>query len=70
MRALDIENVEETILNNPNAYLVVRDLEEPGFLGTYFSGKYPETELVCQEVRSVGGRSYYLYRPEKTESEE
>lgn len=70
MRALDIENVEETILNNPNAYLVVRDLEEPGFLGTYFSGKYPETELVCQEVRSIGGRNYYLYRPEKTGREE
>ncbi len=70
MRALGIENVEETILKNPNAYLVVRDLEDPGFLGSYFSGKYPGTELVCQEVRSVGGRSYYLYQPEKTEGEQ
>ena len=65
MRALGIENVEQTILENPNAYLVVRDIEDPGFLGTYFAHKYPGVDLVCREVKNLGDRSYYLYQAEE-----
>lgn len=65
MKALGIENVEKTVLENPNAFIVVRDVEDPGFLDTYFSYKYPGTKLVCQGVKCIGDRNYYLYRPEK-----
>ena len=63
-QVLGIADVEETILMNPNAYLVVRDLDEPGFLNTYFSHKYPEIKLVCQETLEIKNRIYYLYQPE------
>lgn len=66
MKALGIEHVEQAILENPNAYLVVRDVEEPGFIETYFTHKYPKMELVCKEVKNLGGRSYYLYQVEET----
>ena len=62
MEALGIQDVEETILQNPNAYLVVRDVEDPGFLGDYFQEKYPGCTLVCQRTETVGGRNYYLYQ--------
>lgn len=67
MKALGIEHVEQTILEDSNAYLVVRDIEDSGFLGTYFAHKYPGMELVCKEVKNLGDRSYYLYRPEAAE---
>lgn len=67
MKALGVEHVERTILEDPNACLVVRDIEDSGFLGTYFAHKYPGTELVCKEVKNVGDRNYYLYRPEAAE---
>ena len=62
MEALGIQDVEGTILQNPNAYLVVRDVEDPGFLGDYFQEKYPGYTLVCQRAETVGGRNYYLYQ--------
>lgn len=67
MKALGIEHVEQTILEDSNAYLVVRDIEDSGFLGAYFAHKYPGMELVCKEVKNLGDRSYYLYRPEAAE---
>lgn len=62
MEELGIQNVEETILQDPNAYLVVRDVEDPGFLGDYFQEKYPGYTLVCRRTEVVGGRNYYLYQ--------
>ncbi len=67
LEALGIETVEKTILEDPNTFLVVRDIEDPGFLGTYFSYKYPDMILVCQGMECIGDRNYYLYRPEKRE---
>lgn len=65
---LGVTSVEQTILENPNAYLVVRDIADPGFLESYFTGKYPDRELVLAETRETGGRLYYLYQlQEKTE---
>ncbi len=60
--ALGIENVKQTILTDPNAYLVVRDIEDPGFFGTYFQHRYPGSTLVLQTVKCVEGRNYYLYQ--------
>lgn len=60
--ALGIENVEETILTNPNAYLVVRDVEDTGFLGSYFAYKHPDYSLVLRDVKVIENRNYYLYR--------
>ena len=54
--------MEETILNNPNAYLVVREAEDPGFLGSYFAYKYPEYALVVRDVKVIEDRYYYLYQ--------
>ena len=62
MEELGIQNVEKTILQDPNAYLVVRDVEDPGFLGDYFQEKYPGYTLVCRRTEVVGGRNYYLYQ--------
>ena len=59
---LGIDSVEETILYNPNAYLVVRDIDAPGFLADYFEEKYSGVSLVCTETENVGGRDYYLYQ--------
>lgn len=59
---LGIEDVEETILSNPDAFLVVRDVEDPGFLGSYFSYKYPEYSLVLRDVKVIEDRYYYLYQ--------
>jgi len=61
-RMLEIENVEMTILNNPNAFLVVRDVQDPGFYAAYFENKYPGAELVCRDVKVIEGRNYYLYQ--------
>ncbi len=61
-QTLGIENVEETVLNNPNAYLVVREAEDPGFLGSYFAYKYPEYALVVRDVKVIEDRYYYLYQ--------
>ena len=66
MRRLGIENVEETILNHPRAYLVVRDVEDPGFLGDYFEEKYPGCSLVCRDTVTVEGRNYFLYQVSKS----
>ena len=60
--ALDIQSVEQTLLENPHAYLVVRDVADPGFLESYFTGKYPDRELILAEIRETGGRLYYLYQ--------
>ena len=60
--ALDIQSVEQTLLENPHAYLVVRDVADPGFLESYFTEKYPERELMLAETRETGGRLYYLYQ--------
>lgn len=61
-QALGIENVEIELLENPNAYLVVRDVEEPGFYASYFGQKYPGCELVCRERKVIEDRTYYLYQ--------
>lgn len=63
--SLGISTVEECILTNPNAYLVVRDVEEPGFYDSYFTYKYPECELVCRECREIKGQNYYLYQVQR-----
>ena len=60
-----IENVEEAILNDPRVYLVIRDVENPMFYGTYFPHKYPGAELICREEKVVNGRSYYLYQVQR-----
>lgn len=62
LETLGIENVEETILTNPNAFLVVRDVEDTGFLGSYFAYKYPELSLVLRDVKVIEDRYYYLYQ--------
>lgn len=62
MKKLGIQNVEDTILHNPNAYLVVRDVENPGFLKDYFEEKYPQCSLVMRRSETVGGRTYFLYQ--------
>lgn len=61
-KALGIENVEDTILTDPNAYLVVRDVEDTGFLGSYFAYKYPKLSLVLKDVKVIEDRYYYLYQ--------
>ena len=63
--ALGIENAEETILTNPNAYLVVRDVEDTGFLGSYFAYKYPKLSLVLRDVKVIEDRYYYLYQVQR-----
>ena len=60
--ALGIKNVEQTILENPNAYLVVKDAEDPGFLADYFETRYSGCTLVSAGVEAVGGRNYFLYQ--------
>lgn len=68
LEKLGITSVEQTIVEDPHAYLVVRDVEDPGFLESYFTEKYPDKELVLTETRKTGGRLYYLYQvQEKTE---
>ena len=64
-RAYGIENVEEAILQDPRVYLVVRDIEDPMFYGSYFPHKYPGAELICREEKVVNGRSYYLYQVQR-----
>lgn len=60
--ALGIEQAEKTIKENPKAYLVVRDMPEPGFLKSYFEVKYPGTQLACAEEKVIQGRTYYFYQ--------
>lgn len=62
MKNLGIDDVEETIVSNPDAFLVVRDVEDPGFLGSYFAYKYPEYSLELREVKMIEDRCYYLYQ--------
>ena len=59
---LGIEDVEETIVTNPNAFLVVRDVEALGFLESYFLYKYPECSLALRETKMIEDRCYYLYQ--------
>ena len=61
-QALGIEKAETELLENPNAYLVVRDVEDPGFYKGYFEEKYPGCELVCREIKVIEDRTYYLYQ--------
>jgi hypothetical protein len=70
LEALGIGNVEETLLTNSNAYLVVRDTQDTGFLGTYFAYKYPGSSLICRDVKVIEERSYYLYQVELPEGEQ
>lgn len=63
-QALGIENVEMELLHNPEAYLVVRDVEDPGFYSSYFEQKYPGCELVCRDAEEIENRVYYLYQIE------
>ena len=65
--ALGIRNIEETILTDPNAYLVIRDTEDTGFLGDYFEEKYPGCVLKPCGMKTIEGRNYYLYQPEMEE---
>ena len=65
--ALGIRDIEETILTDPNAYLVIRDTEDTGFLGDYFEEKYPGCVLKPCGIKTVEGRNYYLYQPEMEE---
>lgn len=62
LKKLGIHDVEDTILHNPNAYLVVRDIENPGFLKDYFEEKYPQYSLVMRTSETVEGRIYFLYQ--------
>ncbi len=62
LRALGIESVEETILQDESIYLVVRDVEEPGFLASWLAWRAPEKVLALSETREIEGRSYYLYQ--------
>lgn len=62
LKKLGIQDVEDTILHNPNAYLVVRDVENPGFLKDYFEEKYPQYSLVMRTSETVEGRIYFLYQ--------
>lgn len=59
---LGIEKAETELLENLNAYLVVRDVEDPGFYKGYFEEKYPGCELVCREIKVIEDRTYYLYQ--------
>ncbi len=63
--SLGITNAEETILTDPNAYLVVRNEQEPGFYEGYFAEKYPGCRLVCCESREINGREYYFYQVQR-----
>lgn len=65
--ALGIRNMEETILTDPDAFLVIRDTEDTGFLGDYFEEKYPGCVLKPCGIKTVEGRNYYLYQPETEE---
>ncbi len=63
--SLGISDVEQTIVTDPGAYLVVWDKEEPGFYETYFTARYPESRMVLSEVREIAGRKYYLYQVQR-----
>ena len=60
--ALGIDSVEQTLLTDQNAYLVVRDVEEPGFFASWLAWKRPEAELTETESREIDGRRYYFYQ--------
>ena len=60
--ALGIDSVEQTLLTDQNAYLVVRDVEEPGFFASWLAWKRPEAELTETESREIDGRMYYFYQ--------
>ena len=60
--ALGIDSVEQTLLTEQNAYLVVRDVEEPGFFASWLAWKRPEAELTEEESREIDGRMYYFYQ--------
>ena len=60
--ALGIDSVEQTLLTEQNAYLVVRDVEEPGFFASWLAWKRPEAELTEKESREIDGRMYYFYQ--------
>lgn len=60
--ALGIDSVEQTLLTDQNAYLVVRDVEEPGFFASWLAWKRPEAELTEKESREIDGRMYYFYQ--------
>ena len=62
MEALGIRNVGQTLLEDPQAFLVVRDDPDPGFYASYVDWKYPEAELVLKETTEVEGRNFYLYQ--------
>ena len=60
--ALGIDSVEQTLLTDQNAYLVVRDVEEPGFFASWLAWKRPEAELTETESQEIDGRMYYFYQ--------
>ena len=49
-------------MTDQNAYLVVRDVEEPGFFASWLAWKRPEAELTETESREIDGRMYYFYQ--------
>lgn len=63
--SLGITDVEQTIVTDPGAYLVVWEKEEPGFYETYFTARYPGSRMVLSEVREIEGRKYYLYQVQR-----
>lgn len=62
METLGIRNVGQTLLEDPQAFLVVRDAPDPGFYASYVDWKYPEAKLVLKEIKEVEGRNFYLYQ--------
>ena len=60
--ALGVESVEQTLFTDANAYLVARDVEDPGFLASWLAWKKPGAKLTLAENREIDGRMYYLYQ--------
>lgn len=64
-----IENVEEAVLTDPRVYLVVPEVVNPGFYGTYFPHKYPDAEVIYRECKVVNGKNYHLYQVRRQENQ-
>lgn len=60
--ALGVKSVEQTLFTDENAYLVARDVEDPGFLASWLAWKKPGAELTLTENREIDGRMYYFYQ--------